>query len=143
MWSSFNCKEAFLGLTCDGYDKKRKGRYGFRLALRKFEEDETSENLLKAIKAILDEFKLLPKIQYIITDNGANIKKCMQLLEKEQNLELLELEKLEKEESEDDDVDVDTSEFNEDDFTPSGFNETDVIKRIEELERYYQVKVLF
>ena len=111
------------------------------MALRKFEEDETSENLLKAIKAILDEFKLLPKVQYIITDNGANIKKCMQLLEKEQNLELLELEKLEKE-SEDDDVD--TSDLNAgDDFTPSGYNETDVIKKIEELERYYQVKDLF
>ena len=64
----------------------------------------------------------------------------MKLLQNEQNFELLELDDQEKEIEEDDE---NTALNAEDEFTPSGFNETDVNKRIEALERYYQVMGLF
>ena len=77
MWSNKNCRDSFIGITCHLFDPKRKSRKTFRLCLRPFNERHTSANIIGKVTEILDEFGIRHKVNYVCTDNGANIKKAM------------------------------------------------------------------
>ena len=77
MWSNRMCKDSYIGITCHLFDQKRKSRKTFRLCLRPFNERHTSSNIIEKVKEIMDEFGIRHKVNFVCTDNGANIKKAM------------------------------------------------------------------
>ena len=77
MWSNKMCRDSFIGITCHLFDHKRKSRKTFRLCLRPFNERHTSANIIEKVTKIMDEFGIRHKVNFVCTDNGANIKKAI------------------------------------------------------------------
>lgn len=56
--------------------------YNISLKTMELIQDHTAENLAAVLKNICDEFNISHKISIVVSDNGANIKKAVQLLNK-------------------------------------------------------------
>ena len=77
MWSNRMCRDSFIAITCHLFDQKRKSRKTFRLCLRPFNERHTSANIIEKVTKIMDKFGIRHKVNFVCTDNGANIKKAI------------------------------------------------------------------
>ena len=71
------CRDSFIGITCHLFDRKRKSRKSFRLCLRPFNESHTSAAIMRKVTNIMDEFNIRHKVNYVCSDNGANIKRAL------------------------------------------------------------------
>lgn len=76
-WSAH--KRAFMGVTLHYVDPDTLIMQSIALACRRFKNSHTGENIAKLLKSIFDEFKVISKIQNVVTDNAASFKKAFQL----------------------------------------------------------------
>ena len=94
MWSNFRLRSSFIGFTGHMYDPLTKSRVTVRLALRPFNSSHTALNIIEEATKIFKELGIMHKvkfgaflisksksilfqIQYVNSDNGANIKRAL------------------------------------------------------------------
>ncbi|KAL0199462.1 hypothetical protein M9458_008002 [Cirrhinus mrigala] len=65
---------SFLGVTAHGFNQKETRLESFLLDCRRFCGKHSGENIAMAFDEIVDEYNIASKVEYIITDNAANMK---------------------------------------------------------------------
>ena len=73
MWTARN-RQGFLGVTCSFLDKNFT-IHEIILTVEYVRYPHTSQHIADTLLTILDEWNLKEKVHFIVTDNGANIKK--------------------------------------------------------------------
>lgn len=75
MWTGRN-RQGFLGVTCSFLDKNFT-IHEIILTVEYIRYPHTAENISDALFIILDQWELRDKVNVIVTDNGANMKKAI------------------------------------------------------------------
>ena len=75
MWTGRN-RQGFLGVTCSFLDKNFT-IHEVILTIEHIRYPHTSQNISDTLFVILDQWGLRDKVNVIVTDNGANIKKAI------------------------------------------------------------------
>lgn len=75
MWTGRN-RQGFLGVTCSFLDKNFT-IHEVILTVEHIRYPHTAENISDALFVILDQWELRNKVNVIVTDNGANMKKAI------------------------------------------------------------------
>ena len=75
MWTARN-QQGFLGVTCSFLDKNFT-IHEIILTVEYVRYPHTSQHIADTLLTILDEWNLKEKVHFIVTDNGANIKKAI------------------------------------------------------------------
>lgn len=75
MWTGRN-REGFLGVTCSFLDKNFT-IHEIILTIEHIRYPHTAQNISDALFVILDQWGLRDKVNVIVTDNGANMKKAI------------------------------------------------------------------
>ena len=75
MWTGRN-RQGFLGVTCSFLDKNFT-IHEIILTIEYIRYPHTAENISDALFVILDQWELRNKVNVIVTDNGANMKKAI------------------------------------------------------------------
>lgn len=81
-WTS-NVNENCLGITCHFFEvTKFLTLHSTTLDVILIEKDETANNLSQLIRNCLTEWEIFDKVNHIVTDNAANMKLTVELLNK-------------------------------------------------------------
>lgn len=83
MWTARN-RQGFLGVTCSFLDKNFI-IHEIILTVEYVRYPHTSQHIADTLLTILDEWNLKEKVYFIVTDNGANIKKAIKDMKSSSN----------------------------------------------------------
>ncbi len=73
IWSDRTMR-SFFGVTAHGFNQEESRLESFLLDCRRFCGKHSGENIAMAFDEIVDEYNIASKVEYIITDNAANMK---------------------------------------------------------------------
>lgn len=81
-WTS-NANESYLGITCHFFEVTNSlTLHSTTLDVILIEKDETANNLSQLIRNCLTDWEIFDKVNHIVTDNAANMKLTVELLNK-------------------------------------------------------------
>jgi len=92
VWSCRYKRNSYLCITADYVIDNVKN--SVTLAMKKLNKSQTGDNLALTMKNILEDYGIFNKVNAFTTDNGANIKKAVKLMDKYNNPFLLHVTNL-------------------------------------------------
>ena len=138
IWTTKNCKDSFIGVTCHTLNTKTQKRENYRVSCRLMDCPHTGINIAKVMKQIFLEYGIYDKVFKVLSDNASTMIKAVRDMKSLKDGEEDELEYSSDEEAEENVAD--SEDEKDDDSEPDDIEDDTEVADVEHHARVMETE---